>query len=688
MAFKKIALKAPSVASTFNEKDIKLWSIGGWLDGFNVVGQPSSGTMSLPSGSFIQNGVVVVESSSQNLTILGTGTSSDPLILYAMANGSDELKSPTYAFVLRSSIPSNTAEIASNDGTNWTMLQGVSINEIINGIKKVVEHHETSVTAGESISHGNNIRISGGTSTGDSAGDAGKAYKAGTDTIDHASVVGVALSGASSGEIFKILTKGVFSYSGLSLSQGKIHFLNTDSTFVNSQPASPNVTIVLGVALSSVDIVYIPEKSQATFTSFINNLEMISGVELEWSDTDKVKILNGTLVFNGRQYVLDVDPTKEIQLIDVGAAMDNGDSDLGHGDGALDVAGTGHQSKDTKKHSTWYYTYAKPNGTTFDPVFSTAPPNGLRRSARHLGTADRTGVGTVNATNYFEVQLGVNNIFKVKIDGGAVRALTINTAGKATDSQIVDLFNTGSSKISVTSLNDTDATATWDTKPAIRAFSIGNSTSKFGVGLCAYGKFGLNSILDIQSSGNTMNALLGFIATDGTDPYIGQDWKYLGAWRNDPDSDLFDLLRTQDNWVYYLNAQVGGGPDDIDGWSDPEGDNANAKTRVFSGDLTPEDDFFLLDTSDFLPITARICRFNILTNSVQLKWYKTEDDTSSTPILADFEYHEGLRVSGAGVAKSIGLPPLQVNTFQKKFIAAEESGSDTEIDIHGYLDPR
>lgn len=536
MAFKKIALKAPSVASTFNEKDIKLWSISGWLEGLDVVGQPISGVITLPQGSFIQNGVVLVETSSQQLTIAGSGTSSDPLILYAVANGPDEQKSPIYAFALRSSIPSNVAEIALNDGVNWSMLQGVSINEIINGIKKVIDQHETPVTAGETITKRDNIRISGGASTGDSAGDVGKAFKSTTDTIDHASVVGVALGGASSGEIFKILTQGVFSDSSLSLSQGKIHFLNTDATFVDAQPASPAITVVLGVALSSVDIVYLPEKTQATFTSFINELETISGIGVEWSAINKIKILNGYTVFNGRQYVLDeITGYKEITL-----TADPVYTDMDSGNGGL-----GTNGKDVEKHSTWYYIYAKPNGTTFDPVFSTAPLNGLRRSARHLGTEDRAGVGSINATNYFEIIItgSPNNVFKVKIDGAAqIYTLTINTAGKATDSQIVDLFNTGSAKISVSSFEDTSATATWSpNKPAIRAFSIGNSASKFGVGLCANGKFGSESILDIQSSGNTMNSLLGFVATDGTNPYIGQDWKYMGAVRNNPTSDIIEF---------------------------------------------------------------------------------------------------------------------------------------------------
>lgn len=617
MASKKIALKSPSIASTLNEKDIKLWSISGWLEGFNVVGQPNSGTMTFPVGSFIQNGVVVVEGAAQSLTISGTGTSSDPLVLYAVANGPDELKSPTYAFVLRSSIPSNVAEIASNDGTNWSMLQGVSINEIINGIKKVISQHETPVTAGEAITKGNNIRISGGVSTGDSAGDTGKAFKATTDTIDHASVVGVALSDASSSEIFNILTQGVFSDSGLSLSQGKIHFLNTDSTFVDTQPASPNITTVLGVALSSVDIVYLPEKSQATFTSFINNIENISSVGIEWSDVDKIKVLNGSLIFNGRQYVLDVNPTKEIQLIDAGAAMDNGDSDSGHGAGALDAAGTGHQSQDTKKHSTWYYVYAKPNGTTFDPVFSTAPPNGLRRSARHLGKEDRTGVGAVSG---FFVITSSNNVFKVKIDGDSqIYTLTINGAVASpvhpafsfTDSSMTDLINNQSAD----DAGGSTRTSTWSpSKPNIRAFTIGNSASEFGVGLCAHGKFGLDSILDIQSAGNTMNSLLGFVATDGTNPYVGQDWKWLEiAVRNNASNNLLDFtFHRESNLFLYRNVYKN---------EDESSPGFLAKVNPTGGGTVE------LDTSDIISVGSRrgILKFDSTEGVVSFR----EKDTGS-----------------------------------------------------------
>lgn len=538
MAFTKfVGFKAPSVAATFNAETNQLWSISGWLNGLSVNEAPA-GTLNIEAGAFMQNGVVVVEDTSFTQTILGIGSPSDPLIFYAVSNGPSETAAPTYAFALRSALPTGVADIAENDGTVWKMVQGVSIAELLNKFEDLLANHIITVTAGEAISAGDNIRIDN---------TDGKAYVADTDTEENSSVVGVSLNTVTSGQLFDALTMGLHTDSGAPFTRGQIHYLDSGGGFTNTKPASPNIAVILGIAVTATNIIYAPERTSIGLDLFVKSIQQIINVDIKFKDEDEIIVGEGTVIFGGRQYVLTSDTT--IQLLTSSGDMDDTDDPVDGGAGA-----------DEERSRTWYYIYAEPNGTTFNPKLSTAAPHKNLKPARQISKKSGGSLAITGSDLILEVD-GVSS--------------TKTLSGTKTAAELVDDINDSSG---------------WSTVPKLRAYVVGSGASNFKIALIAQGNVGSLSTLEVTTSPDWGGSTLFTIGP----VHSGQDWSWLKiAVKNDGSSNLMEFTFHRESGLYiYREARI----------HFMSTEPFATITEVFSGTAAADTE---IDCADFVPVPIR-----------------------------------------------------------------------------------
>lgn len=574
MSFTKFkAFQSADIAADFNRVPKELWQIGGWLNGLDV--SINGSALDVTAGEFLQDGIIVVEDAGfTSGSFVGNGDAADPEVFYAMSNGNNPASAPTYAFARRSSVPSGAADIAesSDAGATWVKVQGVSIREILNRTDEILENHQTTVTAGEAITAGENVYIDPTLKT---------AFVADSSDAAKSEVVGVALQSVLSGSLLEIFVRGV--YEG-SFSAGKTHYLTSSGLFSDTAPASPNLAIPLGVAISDSQIIYDPDTS--FIPSFVASNEFIFGTEVSWGSVNTVNIGSGSVVFDGRSYVFSGG------VLTIGTDMDDGDV------------------TDIERHSAWYYLFAKPNGSTYDALLSTAPPHQFRRSARLIGSNDDTFTITGASTDELHVQID---------QSGSTKKCNL-TAGTRTASEIVD------------DLNDA---ANWPSgKPAIRAYVVGGTTaSDRRVAIAALGNVGSASAIKIVNTGNTAHVVLGFDVADDFPVDVnvfGQDWKFLGVVRNDANSDIFDFSHHRESGLILYVGQ-----------------NTYPSINTGKTILINQVDFggieTLVDGSNFLPIGTR--RFTALVsvsnNSARFGQKEANDTTWDLRINSDDEgeYH-------------------------------------------------